>query len=137
MPQPPAPDPVQRLQAGSSLSEADVVLPLAAALNNLFAKVETARRHERDVTAFAAHELRTPLAGLKTHAQIAMAAGDPGVRQEALRHILLSVDRATRLVRQLLTLAKPARLILTTAVAANAKASDIKVLVYGEQVGAR
>ncbi len=38
---------------------------------------------------------------------------------------------------KLLTLAKPARLILTTAVAANAKASDLKVLVYGEQVGAR
>ena len=38
---------------------------------------------------------------------------------------------------KLLTLAKPARLILTTAVAANAKASDIKVLVDGEQVGAR
>lgn len=38
---------------------------------------------------------------------------------------------------KLLTLPKPARLILTTAVAANAKASDIKVLVYGEQVGAR
>ena len=38
---------------------------------------------------------------------------------------------------KLLTLAKPARLILTTAVAANAKASDIKVLMYGEQVGAR
>ncbi|KHK01707.1 ATP-binding protein [Desulfovibrio sp. TomC] len=80
--------------------------PLAEALNSLFAKVETARRHERDVTAFAAHELRTPLAGLKTQAQIAMAADDPSVRQGALRHILLSVDRATRLVRQLLTLAK-------------------------------
>ena len=38
---------------------------------------------------------------------------------------------------KLLTLPKPARLILTTAVAANAKASDIKVLVYGEQAGAR
>ncbi len=38
---------------------------------------------------------------------------------------------------KLLTLAKPARLILTTAVAANAKASDLKVLVYGEHVGAR
>ena len=38
---------------------------------------------------------------------------------------------------KLLTLAKPARLILTTAVADNAKASDLKVLVYGEQVGAR
>lgn len=38
---------------------------------------------------------------------------------------------------KLLTLPKPARLILTTAVAANAKASDLKVLVYGEQAGAR
>ena len=38
---------------------------------------------------------------------------------------------------KLVTLPKPARLILTTAVAANAKASDLKVLVYGEQVGAR
>ncbi len=38
---------------------------------------------------------------------------------------------------KLLSLPKPARLILTTAVAANAKASDLKVLVYGEQVGAR
>ena len=36
---------------------------------------------------------------------------------------------------KLLTLAKPARLILTTDVADNAKASDIKVLVYGEQTG--
>ncbi len=84
----------------------DELRPLAEALNSLFAKVETARRHERDVTAFAAHELRTPLAGLKTHAQIAMAADDPVVREEALRHILLSVDRSTRLIRQLLTLAK-------------------------------
>lgn len=38
---------------------------------------------------------------------------------------------------KLLTLPKPARLILTTAVAANAKASDIKVLVTGELTGPR
>lgn len=82
------------------------VKPLAEALNGLFAKVETARRHEREVTAFAAHELRTPLAGLKTQAQIAMATDDPAVRQGALQRIVLSVDRTTRLVRQLLTLAK-------------------------------
>lgn len=82
------------------------VKPLAQALNGLFAKVETARRHEREVTAFAAHELRTPLAGLKTQAQIAMAAEDPAVRHGALQRIALSVDRTTRLVRQLLALAK-------------------------------
>ncbi|MGJ0453915.1 MAG: ATP-binding protein [Methylocystis sp.] len=82
------------------------VRPVADALNSLFAKVETARRRERDVTAFAAHELRTPLAGLKTQAQVAIAATEPGVREGALRQILFAVDRTSRLVSQLLTLAK-------------------------------
>lgn len=82
------------------------VRPLLDALNSLFGKVEAARRHERDVTAFAAHELRTPLAGLKTQAQIALAATDQAMREEALRQILVSVDRSARLVRQLLALAK-------------------------------
>jgi two-component system sensor histidine kinase QseC len=82
------------------------VRPVADALNSLFAKVETARRHEREVTAFAAHELRTPLAGLKTQAQVALTASDPLVKEGALRQILFAVDRTARLVRQLLALAK-------------------------------
>ena len=82
------------------------VRPLADALNGLFAKLEMARRHEREVTAFAAHELRTPLAGLKTQAQVAIAATDPALKEGALRQILVSVDRTARLVRQLLDLAK-------------------------------
>ncbi len=79
---------------------------LITALNGLFDKVEAARRHEKDITAFAAHELRTPLAGLKTQAQIALATTDDAVRNGALRQILVSVDRTARLVRQLLALAK-------------------------------
>lgn len=82
------------------------VRPLTDALNQLFAKVELARRHERDLTAFAAHELRTPLAGLKAQAQVAIAADDPVVMKHALRQILVSVDRTSRLVRQLLTIAR-------------------------------
>ncbi len=82
------------------------VRPLADALNGLFGKVEAARRHERDVTAFAAHELRTPLAGLKTQAQVALAAKDPIVVRNALHQIVAAVDRSTRLVRQLLTIAR-------------------------------
>lgn len=82
------------------------VRPLLSALNGLFGKVEAARRHERDVTAFAAHELRTPLAGLKTQAQGALAAPDAATRDGALRQILVSVDRTTRLTRQLLALAR-------------------------------
>ena len=80
--------------------------PLANALNSLFSKVETARRHEREITAFAAHELRTPLAGLKTQAQVAIATQDPDTRTRALRHMVLSVDRTSRLVRQLLAIAR-------------------------------
>ncbi len=82
------------------------VRPLLEALNSLFAKVEAARQHERDLTAFAAHELRTPLAGLKTQAQIALAAPDAAIRDDALRQILVSVERSARLVRQLLALAR-------------------------------
>lgn len=82
------------------------IRPLLSALNHLFGKVEMARRHERDITAFAAHELRTPLAGLKTQAQIAQTAPDGIVRHAALRQIVVSVDRTTRLTRQLLALAK-------------------------------
>ena len=82
------------------------VRPLLAALNGLFGKVEAARRHEREVTSFAAHELRTPLAGLKTQVQIALAATDTVVREKALRQVIVSVDRTSRLARQLLALAK-------------------------------
>jgi two-component system sensor histidine kinase QseC len=82
------------------------VAPLIDALNDLLVRLEQARNHERDVTAFAAHELRTPLAGLKAQAQIAMMAADAETKDKALRQIVHSVDRASRLVRQLLALAR-------------------------------
>jgi two-component system, OmpR family, sensor histidine kinase QseC len=82
------------------------IRPVVGALNKLFDKVDAARRHEREVTAFAAHELRTPLAGLKTQAQIAITAADPAIKAGALQQILISVDRTSRLVRQLLAVAR-------------------------------
>jgi two-component system sensor histidine kinase QseC len=82
------------------------IRPVVGALNKLFDKVDAARRHEREVTAFAAHELRTPLAGLKTQAQIAITAADPAIKAGALQQILVSVDRTSRLVRQLLAVAR-------------------------------
>ncbi|MER2265981.1 ATP-binding protein [Methylobacterium oxalidis] len=96
-------DDMSAIDAGRAPAE---VRPLTDALNALFLKVEAARRHEREVTAFAAHELRTPLAGLKTQAQVAMAARDPDVAKAALGQILAAVDRTTRLVRQLLDAAR-------------------------------
>jgi two-component system sensor histidine kinase QseC len=82
------------------------IRPVVDAINKLFVKVGAARRHEREVTAFAAHELRTPLAGLKTQAQIALSAVDNATKEGALRQILVSVDRTSRLVRQLLAIAQ-------------------------------
>jgi two-component system sensor histidine kinase QseC len=97
------PDDMRHVEADQEPVE---VRPLAIALNGLLSRVEVARRHEREITAFAAHELRTPLAGLKTQAQVALAAEDPKVVRGALEHIVAAVDRSTRLVRQLLTIAK-------------------------------
>lgn len=96
-------DDMQPLTAMNAPSEIE---PVVRAFNNLFAKIDAARQHEREITAFAAHELRTPLAGLKTHAQIAMAATDAASREAALRQIVTAVDRTVRLVRQLLAISR-------------------------------
>lgn len=95
-------DDMSPVEAGRAPAE---ILPMIGALNALFSKVETARRHEREITAFAAHELRTPLAGLKTQAQVALGTADSDTRNSALRQIIIAVDRTTRLVRQLLDIA--------------------------------
>jgi two-component system sensor histidine kinase QseC len=87
---------------GKSTSE---MTPVFNALNGLFKRVADARERERNFTTFAAHELRTPLAGLKTQAQVALASNDPGIRERALEQIAVGVNRTGRLVRQLLDLA--------------------------------
>lgn len=79
--------------------------PALDAINGLFGRVAGTREREKSFTAFAAHELKTPLAGLKTQAQIALASDDPGIRRHALEQIAGGVDRSSRLVRQLLDLA--------------------------------
>ena len=80
--------------------------PLVGAINGLFERLELLRANERHFIASAAHELQTPLAGLKAHAQVALAADDPSQRDRSLRCIQLSVDRTSRLVEQLLDLAR-------------------------------
>lgn len=81
------------------------ITPAVSALNDLFHRVEEARERERNFAIFAAHELKTPLAGLKTQAQIAESAKDDAMRVNAVRQIAAGVDRTSRLVNQLLDLA--------------------------------
>jgi two-component system sensor histidine kinase QseC len=82
------------------------VAPLVAAINDLFSRVEATIASERNFTADAAHELRTPLAALKVQAQVAQRADDVAVRQQALAQVVVGVARMTHLVEQLLTLAR-------------------------------
>jgi two-component system sensor histidine kinase QseC len=82
------------------------IRPLVQALNGLFARMAVLRERDRRFAADAAHELRTPLAVIRTHAEVALAARDAGERQQALDDVLAGTDRATRLVGQLLALAR-------------------------------
>lgn len=85
-----------------NVETAKEIVPVLNSLNGLFARVAGLRERERNFIAFAAHELRTPLAGLKTQAQVALASDDRAIRDQALRQIVVGVDRTGRLVRQLL-----------------------------------
>ena len=82
------------------------LLPLIQALNELFDRTHALLSSERRFTADAAHELRTPIAGIRAQAQAALAVADPAARRHALQATLAGCDRATRLVQQLLTLAR-------------------------------
>ncbi len=82
------------------------VKPLVCALDGLLARLQSAFERERHFTADAAHELRTPLASLKVQAQVALRAQEESQRRHALQQIIGGVDRTTRLVAQLLTLAR-------------------------------
>lgn len=80
--------------------------PMVASLNRLLLQVTELLEREKRFLAYAAHELRTPLAVLRIHAQNALQAPDPADREDALRQLGAGVERATRLVAQLLTLAR-------------------------------
>ncbi len=82
------------------------IAPMVDRLNTLLGKVQSSLDNERRFTSDAAHELRTPLAALKTQLQVAKGAGNNVERKRAINHALQAGDRATRLVEQLLTLSR-------------------------------
>lgn len=84
----------------------DEVRPLIDSINTLLARLEYSFESEKRFTADAAHELRTPLAALKTQAQVALRANESQQKRKALEQVISGVDRATHLVQQLLTLAR-------------------------------
>jgi len=80
--------------------------PLVEAFNGQLERVDAAVQHERRFISDAAHELRTPLAVLSTHAELALRAGTLEEKNEALHKLSAGVRRSARLSEQLLDLAR-------------------------------
>lgn len=83
------------------------IAPLIEALNRLFVRIEDSFKREREFTDHAAHELRTPLAAMKTQTQVLLkkTAGLPQLK-DGLDNLQSSIDRAAHMVEQLLSLAR-------------------------------
>ncbi|UUQ67758.1 ATP-binding protein [Pseudomonas fuscovaginae UPB0736] len=80
--------------------------PMQSALNRVLVQVQELLGRERRFIADAAHEMRTPLAVLRVHAQNLLEAQNEQQRSQSLHHLISGVDRTTRLVNQLLTMAR-------------------------------
>lgn len=93
----------------SAVSDAEVpeeVLPLVDAINQLLSRLrEDLKAHQRFI-ANAAHQLRTPLAGLKTYSSIGIEMNDKEDLKHVVKEIDTGIDRASRLVGQMLALAR-------------------------------
>lgn len=82
----------------------DEFLPLADSLNRVLTRLDSALQSERRFTADAAHEMRTPLAALRTRAQL-LQRQHTGLA-EPIQKLLTDIDRCSALVGHLLLLAR-------------------------------
>lgn len=83
------------------------VAPLVKAVNGLLARLNGSLGAQRRFLADAAHQLKTPLAGLRMQADLALRdSHDADAVRKSLQHIGLSTIRATHTVNQLLALAR-------------------------------
>lgn len=82
------------------------VQPLVNRLNDLLERVRRSLEQERSFASNAAHELRNPLAALRAQAEVARDSRDAQGARTALDAVILACDRLTRLVEQLLALAR-------------------------------
>ncbi len=98
----------------SPLEERDVpeeVAPLVGAINDLLARLDRSMSTQKHFLADAAHQLKTPLAGLRMQAELAQReidAGeqDPQALKRSLQQIAYSSQRAAHMVNQLLAMAR-------------------------------
>jgi len=82
------------------------VRPLVNAINGLLSRLDSALSAHRRFVANAAHQLRTPLAGLHTQAELALRASEPEAVRRSLEQLHQAAGRAAHLVSQLMSLAR-------------------------------
>ena len=101
--------------------------PLVGALNGLLDEVSAASRKQQRFLADAAHQLRTPLAGLQAHTELALAQPMPQACRAQLEQVHRATIRTARLANQLLALARaePGARSVTSSV-------DLKGIAGGE-----
>ena len=97
------PDDLQPIPSGAVPIEVDKII---SAVNHLFLRLNRAFENIRRFTADAAHEIRTPLAILKIHSELAIKAKDNQSRKEAMDEISDEINHISTLVEQLLTLSR-------------------------------
>jgi two-component system sensor histidine kinase TctE len=79
---------------------------LIESINGLMARLATSMETQRRFIADAAHQLRTPLAGLRSQTELALGERDPATMQRTLERLAAGTERATALANRLLTLAR-------------------------------
>ncbi len=82
------------------------VKPVIRAFNDMMARLEQNLQSQQRFIGDAAHQMRTPLTGLKMQTELALRESDPEQMRASLRQIAESADRAARMVNQLLALAR-------------------------------
>jgi two-component system sensor histidine kinase TctE len=96
----------QDLSAVDTSDTPQEVQPLLTAMNDLMRRVREVIQLQQRFIADASHQLRTPLAGLQTQAEMALREQDPVAIRNALERIRASTVRVSHLVHQLLALAR-------------------------------